>query len=73
MNYICPRKIEKVLDFIAPGGVGIFMLYKQGYHPVTYEKMDMELYHHYFEEYTFPEGTEVFPFNENYNVVVVRK
>lgn len=50
-SYIDPKAIGRLKWFKADGGKIFLMFYKDGYHPVTYEKTGVELRHHTLDEY----------------------
>ena len=63
-SYIRPDTIERAKSYLAPGGKAYFMFYKDGYHPVTYEKTGHEITH-----YETPGGPgEIF---NNYKIIVL--
>lgn len=50
-SYIDPKTIGRLNRFKAEGGKLFLMFYKDGYHPVTYEKTGVEFQHHALSEY----------------------
>ena len=50
-SYIEPETIDRLNAFKADGGSLFLMFYKDGYHPVTYDKTGVEFAHHDVSEY----------------------
>jgi 2-polyprenyl-3-methyl-5-hydroxy-6-metoxy-1,4-benzoquinol methylase len=44
-NYITPKFVEFIPQLCRPGGRYVTMFFREGYHPVTYERTGVELFH----------------------------
>lgn len=45
-SYISPDAVQRILDFVKPGGRWFVMFFKPGYHPVTYQRSGIEMSHY---------------------------